>query len=113
MKKPKTVAKKPKTRRRKKQVKVVPIIGMNMEQIYVLINLAQTKRENQEVIVDSKICPMIENIFKDCHITYDKDIRNEKTQYTIKPPPEKHVAEETFIFPEDLPDELVEDGFCF
>jgi phosphomannomutase len=102
-----------KPRRRKKPAKIVHIIGMNMDEVYVVINNTQLKRVEQQIVVDPANSPMIENILKDCQISFKKQIKPDGLYYTIQPPPEKKVPDETFVFPEDMPDELIEEGFCF
>lgn len=109
--KQKPVAKK--TKRRKKVVKVVKIIGMDMEQIYTVINATQIQRIEQELIVDPINAPMIENILKDCEITFVKEVKKDGLYYILKPAPQKEILDEDFIYSDEIPDEMIEDGFCF
>jgi len=108
----KTETKPKKVTRRKKKAKPKKLIGMEMEQVYSIINAVQVKRVEQEIIIESVDAPMIENILKDCQIKFVKDIKTDGYHYIIQPPPERKIPDEAFIFPEDLEDELKDDDFC-
>jgi len=99
--------------RRKKKVKPKKLIGMEMEQIYSLINITQLQRTEQEIIIEPISAPVLENILKDCEIIFVKTILPDGFHYVMQPPPEREIPDEIFIFPDELPDELKEDGFCF
>jgi len=104
---------KPKPKKRKKQKKIVQIIGMNMEEVYAAINKTQIDRVEQELIVDPKSTLIIEHILKDCDMLFTKASKADGMHFTIQPPPKKIVSEDLFVFTDELPDELLEDGFCF
>lgn len=99
--------------RRKKKVKPKKLIGMEMEQIYAIINLTQLKRIEQEIIIEPISAPMLENILNDCQMTFIKNIELDGFHYSIQPPPERNIPDESFIFQDELPDELKEEGYCF
>lgn len=99
--------------RRKKKVKPKKLIGMEIEQVYALINATQIKRIEQEIIIEEISSSMLENILNDCKITFTKSIKPDGFHYIIKPPPEVNIPDESFIFQDELPDELKEDGYCF
>lgn len=111
----KNIPSKPKVKRKKrrKAKKVVPLIGMSMEQIYGIINSAQVQRIEQKIIIDPQNHLVVENILKDCQIQFTKTVENDGINYILQPPPKKAVSDETFAFKDELPDELLEDGFCF
>lgn len=109
----KTETKTKKVARRKKKVKPQKLIGMEMEQVYSIINITQIKRIEQEIIIEPISAPMIENILKDCQIKFIVDIKPDGHHYTIQPPPERKIPDEAFIFPEELEDELRDDEQCF
>ncbi len=102
--------------KRRKKVKPKKLIGMEMEQVYTLINLAQIKRIEQEIIIESISSPMLENILKDCQIEFSKTEKEDGYHYIIQPPPERKMSDEAFIFSEEMEDEIPEDGeenMCF
>lgn len=105
-------AKTKKVTRRKKKAKPQKLIGMEMEQIYAIINITQIKRIEQEIIIEPISAPMIENILKDCQIKFTIDVKPDGYHYTMQPPPERKIPDEAFIFPEELEDELKDDDFC-
>lgn len=106
-------AKQKKVVRRKKKVKPKKLIGMEMEQIYALINVTQLKRIEQEIILEPISGPMLENILRDCQMTFTKTAESDGFHYAIKPPPEHKISDDAFIFADELPDELKEEGYCF
>ncbi len=105
-----------KVTKRRKKVKPKKLIGMEMEQVYSLINLAQIKRIEQEIIIEEISCPMLENILKDCQIEFSKTKQEDGYHYAIQPPPERKMSDEAFIFSEEMEDEIAELGeenMCF
>lgn len=106
-------SKQKKTVKRRKKVKQKKLIGMEMEQIYALINITQIKKIKQEIIIEPASAPVIENILKDCQMPFTKKIEQDGFHYIIQPPPERKIPDEAFIFTKEMADELTEDGFCF
>jgi len=113
MKKTKSQAKKVIKKKKRAKKKIAPIIGMTMEEIYSVINITQVKMLDQNIIIDAVNAPVIENVLKDCEISFRKELKSDGLHYFLKPPPKKEIPEEDFFFNEDLPDECIEDGFCF
>jgi hypothetical protein len=102
-------------KRGKRKPKVIKLkeFGMEMDKIYTIISFCQINRVEQELIIDFVDFPVIENILKDGDMTFIKSIQDDGIHYLINPPPEPEVTEETFIFDEELENELKDDEQCF
>jgi hypothetical protein len=95
--------------KRRKKVKPQQLIGMEMEKIYAIINITQTKRTEEKIIVEPISCPVVENILRDCQISFIKCSKIDGVHYTLTPPPEIKTPDEAFIFTEELLDEIADD----
>jgi hypothetical protein len=56
---------------------------------------------------------IMEHLFSDCEITFNKKKSTKGVKYELTPPPVREIPEEAFIIDEEYPDEIVEDGQCF
>ncbi len=101
--------KKRKSKRRVKE-KVIPI-GMTIEEIYKSINFIQLKNQPVDIQVEQSLGLVVENILKDCDISYVKKNELNPSTYSLLRSNKKK-EEIDFNF-QEMPDEITEDGFCF
>ena len=104
-----------KAKRKKKSIKL-KAIGMEMDKIYTIINDCQIKKVEQYLIVDPDDFPVIDNILKDCQMSFVKREKPDGYHYVIQPPPVVETPDESFIFTDELLDEIVDDdeeNSCF
>jgi hypothetical protein len=109
----KTTPSKNKVKKRKKAKKIVQTIGMTMEEIYACINKIQIERIDSEITVDPNLSMVLENILKDCNMSFTKKANEKDVCFFVSPPPKKVISDDYYVFVDEMPDELLEDGFCF
>lgn len=107
--------KKQKTKKKKKSTKnsATKYAPMDLDTVYSLINQAQIRKVEQYLFISKIDAPMIENIIKDCNITFTKIDKFDAFHYVIQPPPEEKITEEDFDFDDDYQDEIKDDEQCF
>ena len=87
------------------------IIGV--EDIYAVINFVQVTRKSCSFFANPTDSTIMENLLKDCEISFKRAEVSKKTKYQLTPPPVREIPEEVFIIDEQFDDEIIEDGQCF
>lgn len=103
--------------RRKKQVQTefpyAPTAIIGLEDIYSVINYVQVSRKDCSFVASPKDSSIMENLFADCEIRFQRLLNNRGVKYTLTPPPIREISEEAFVIDEEYIDEIIEDGQCF
>lgn len=99
-----------KKKRNKQQSKYAP---MELDAVYAVMNQAQIKKVEQYLFIAKIDGPMIENILKDCKMSFTKMEKIDAFHYVIQPPPEEKTSEEDFDFDDEFEDEIKDDEQCF
>jgi len=84
-----------------------------MEDVYAVINYVQVARRDCSFVANPLDAVIMENLFLDCEIRFEKLNFNNGIKYSLTPPPEKETSEEAFVVDEEYSDEIIEDGQCF
>lgn len=88
-------------------------VPIEFENIYAIINYLQMERKECAFMAKPSDTIIIEHILKDSEIKFARMTLKKGIRYTLEPPPEMEISEDRFVFDEELPDEIIEDGQCF
>lgn len=103
--------------RRKKQVQdhfpYEPTAVLSLEDVYAVINYVQVARKDCSFVASPQDAAIMENLFADCEIKFNRLPTNNGIKYALTPPPIREISEEAFVIDEEYHDEIIEDGQCF
>jgi len=86
---------------------------ISIEDIYCIINYIQVAKKECSFIAATQDSIVMEHLFEDCGILFDKEFMKKGVKYRLKPPLVTDLPEDSFIFDDDYQDEILEDGQLF
>lgn len=86
---------------------------VTLEDIYSVINYVQTSRMGCSFLASSTDAHIMENLFVDCEIKFQRSNCSAGIRYSLSPPPIREIPDEILVVNEEYQDEIVEDGQCF
>jgi len=97
-------------KKKKRKSKIVKTFSMDT--VYLIINKAQTSGEEKAINVPLDSVPIIENIIKDCNISYKKVAFKEFVRYLFLPS-EISFEDQNFDDIEEFPDEITDNRIVY